>query len=195
MDIPLGSAVGNALEVLEAVGVLSGQGSADLETVCRELAVRMLCLCRGWSYEESSGQVENAIKSGKALEKFREWIVAQGGDDAFIDDAKALGEAPIAYEYRASRSGYITHMNAELIGKSASALGAGREKSGDAIDPLAGIILKRKTGEFCKKDETIAVLHTSNDQRLPDAQAYLGNAVTLGPDKPAAAPLIYGVVV
>lgn len=194
MDIPLGSAVGNALEVLEAVRVLTGQGSTDLDTVCRELAVRMLCLCRGWTYEESSGQVENAIKSGKALAKFREWIVAQGGGDAFIDNEKALGEAPVTHTYKASQSGYITHMNAELIGKAASALGAGREKSGDAIDPLAGIILKRKTGEFCNKDETIAVLHTSNELRLSDAEAYMDKAVSLGTDKPADAPLIYGVV-
>lgn len=194
MDIPLGRAVGNALEVTEAARVLSGRGSTDLETVCRELSARLLCLCHGWTFEESSRHVETAIKSGAALEKFREWITAQGGDAAFIDDNTALGEAAVQYEYKSSKSGYITHMNAELIGKAATVLGAGREKSGDAIDPLAGIILGRKTGEFCKNGETIAVLHTSNKERLENARHYMEQAIVIGPVKPADMPLIYAVI-
>ncbi|NLA87807.1 MAG: thymidine phosphorylase, partial [Clostridiales bacterium] len=90
--------------------------------------------------------------------------------------------------------GYITHMNAELIGKAASSLGAGREKSGDEIDPLAGLVLLRKTGAFCHKDEAIAVFHTSDRTRLPDARAYMERAVSIGKTKPPEAPLIYGVI-
>jgi pyrimidine-nucleoside phosphorylase len=194
MDIPLGGAVGNALEVLEAVRVLSGRGGADLKTVCVELSARLLCLCHGWTFEESSRQVETAIRSGAALKKFREWITAQGGDDAFIDDEKALGEASVTHEYKASKSGFIINMNAELIGKAASVLGAGREKIGDAIDPLAGIVLERKTGDFCKKDETIAVFHTSVKERLENARQYMDKAIAIGPDKPAGLPLILAVI-
>lgn len=194
MDVPLGTAVGNALEILEAVEILSGKGSLDLETVCKELAARMLSLCHGWSYAESTAQVERAIKTGKALAKFREWIVAQGGDDAFIDDSEALGVSPVIYEFKAAQSGYITHMNAELIGKAASVLGAGREKSGDSIDHCAGIILMRKTGEFCEKNETFAVFHTSEYKRLQFAEDYMRQAIVVGPDKPAEQPLIYSVV-
>ena len=194
MDIPLGAAIGNALEVLEAVRVLSGQGSEDMETVCKELAVRMLCLCHGWTYEESTAQVTEAIRSGAALQKFKDWIIAQGGDDAFLSDGTALGEAPVKNEFKAVQNGFITHMNAELIGKAASALGAGREKSGDAIDHLAGIVLLRKTGDFCKKDETIAVFHTSDKKRLAQARDYMDKAVVLDRDKPPQVPLIYGVV-
>lgn len=194
MDIPLGSAVGNALEVLEAVQVLSGKGSSDLDTVCRELAVRMLCLCHGWSYSESTHKVDDSIKSGKALKKFREWIKAQGGDDAFVDDAAALGTAPVRHEYKAAQSGYITHMNAELIGKAASVLGAGREKAGDTIDFLAGIVIKKKTGDFCEKNETISIFYTSEKGRVSAAEDYMNSAIVLGPDKPAVQPLIYGVV-
>jgi pyrimidine-nucleoside phosphorylase len=194
MDVPLGSAVGNALEILEAVQILSGCGSKDLETVCKELASRMLSLCHGWSYQKADAQVTDAIISGIALEKFREWITTQGGDASFINNAKALGEAPIQHPFKAAQSGYISHMNAELIGKAASVLGAGREKTGDTIDPLAGIILLRKTGDFCAKDETIAVFHTSEEARLQNAAAYMTEAIILGPDKPAELPLIFGVV-
>ncbi len=194
MDLPLGAAVGNALEVLEAVQVLSGEGSRDLEIVCKELAARLLSLCHGWSYIESAAKVDNAVASGMALSKFREWIKAQGGDDAFVDNGKALGEAPVIYDYKAVQSGYITHMDAELIGKAASVLGAGREKSSDTIDFLAGIILKRKTGEFCKTDETIAVFHTSNKEYLLDAVNYMDKAYKMGSDKPPELPLIYGVI-
>jgi thymidine phosphorylase len=139
-------------------------------------------------------RVENAVKSGLALAKFREWIKAQGGDDAFIDDDKVFGTASIKYEYKAAQSGFITHMDAELIGKAASVLGAGREKAEDSIDHLAGIILLRKTGEFCKTDETIAVFHTSKKEYLTNATSYMDQAITLGPDKPDDMPLIYDVI-
>lgn len=194
MDIPLGSAVGNALEVLEAVDVLSGRGKGDLVVVCTELASRMVALVNGWGYEESIRHVTEALNSGAALRKFREWIEAQGGSSAFIEDASALGISKVVEEYRCRTSGYIAHMDAELIGKAASALGAGREKTGDEIDRTAGIILKKKTGDACSEGETIAVLHTSDNKLLADAQAYLDRAVMIGPEKPEETPLIFGVI-
>ena len=194
MDIPLGNAVGNALEVLEAVEVLSGRGSADLVAVCTELAARMARLVNGWTFEESLLRATEALKSGAALTKFREWIAAQGGDVRFIDDPGALGVSPVRADYVAQADGYIAHMDAELIGKAASALGAGREKAGDDIDHLSGIILRRKTGYYCRAGETVAVLHTADIKLLEGARAYLDGAVTLAADKPADAPLIYDVI-
>jgi pyrimidine-nucleoside phosphorylase len=194
MDIPLGLAVGNALEVLEAVDVLSGKGSIDLVTVCSELAARMLRLVHGWGYEKSLKKVQDALDSGVALRKFREWIEAQGGDAGFIENPGILGTAAVKVDYVCKSAGYIAHMDAERIGKAASALGAGREKAVDAIDFTAGIILKKKTGDSCKAGETIAILHTSDVKLLDAARAYLDGAVTMSPDKPEAQPLIYGVI-
>lgn len=194
MDIPLGNAVGNALEVLEAVEVLSGCGSDDLVTVCSELAARMLCLCHGWSYKYSLDKVKDAINSGRALNKFAEWIEAQGGTSRFIKDKDLLGVAPIQRKYAAQTAGYIAHMDAELIGKAASALGAGREKAGDEIDHTAGIVLKKKTGDYCNPGEPIAVLHTSNKNHLSEACTYLDRAIMISTDKPTELPLIFGVI-
>jgi pyrimidine-nucleoside phosphorylase len=194
MDIPLGSAVGNALEVLEAVEVLSGRGSPDLVTVCSELAARMVGLVHGWTYEASMARVLAALSDGSALSKYREWIEAQGGDSRFIAAPDALGVAPVRADYTMKTAGYIAHMDAELIGKAASALGAGREKAGDEIDHTAGIILRRKTGDYCLAGETIAILHTSDEKLLVGARGYLDNAVTMRADRPADMPLIYGVV-
>lgn len=194
MDIPLGKAVGNALEVIEAVQILSGQGPDDLKSVCTELAAQMLCLCHGWSYEESLSQVENALAGGAALKKFGEWISFQGGQNDFLTDTGALGKAAVISEFKASDDGYLSHMNAELIGKAASALGAGRIKSGDAIDFTAGLMIQRKTGDFCRKGDVIAELHTSDKKLLPDAEAYLGEALSFCQEKPAGQPLIFGVV-
>ncbi len=198
MDIPLGYAVGNALEVEESVAVLSGQGPEDLWQVSRALAARMLSLFSGLPDDESTARVEEAVSGGAALRKFEEWIVRQGGRADFIADfigePGGLGVSPVRYAYKAAADGYITGMDAEKIGKAASALGAGRAQAGDTIDPLAGIILKRKTGDFCRAGETIAELHTSKDALLEEACAYLDGALTFGPDKPAPQPLISGVI-
>ncbi len=195
MDIPLGSAVGNALEIIEAVEVLSGRGSRDLVAVCSELAARMLCLCRGWSYEQSMDEVSQALSNGAALDKFRQWIIAQGGTGAFLDDPSLLGKAPVQYKYKINSDGYITHMDAERIGKAASALGAGRIKQGDVIDHQAGIVLLKKTGEACSAGEAIAIFHTSDKKLLSDASAYMDGAVTISKTRPHADPLIYDVIV
>lgn len=194
MDIPLGKAVGNALEVLEAVEVLSGHGSRDLVEVSLELSARMVCLCRGWSYERSAEAVSEALSNGTALEKFRQWIKSQGGATEFIDNPSLLASAPVQYKYKSKSDGYIYHMDAEQIGKSASALGAGRIKSGDMIDHTAGIVFLKKTGDACAAGETIAVLHTSEKKLLSDATAYMDNAIDVSETKPRAEPFIYDVI-
>ncbi len=194
MDIPLGNAVGNTLEVKEAVEVLSGRGSKDLVTVSTELAARMLCLCRSWSYERSAEAVSQALSNGTALEKFRQWITAQGGASDFIDDPALLKSADSKYKFKCNADGYIYHMDAELIGKAASALGAGRFKNDDVIDPAAGILLLKKTGDSCSEGDTIAVLHTSEKKRLAEAEAIFSNAVYVRKTRPKREPLIYDVI-
>jgi pyrimidine-nucleoside phosphorylase len=194
MDIPLGRAVGNALEVIEAVDVLSGRGPADLVEVCTELSARMLCLARGWAYEESLEKVREALSGGAALERFREWIARQGGDTSFIENPGKLGAAPVTWALEAETDGYVRSMDAERIGKAAAVLGAGREKAGDAIDFQAGIVLHAKTGDEVRKGGTLAVFHTSNKETIPEAAAFLRGAIEISPEKPAPQPLIFGVV-
>jgi pyrimidine-nucleoside phosphorylase len=194
MDIPLGYAVGNSLEVLEAVEVLSGGGPQDLSEVSAALASELLCLCHGWTPEYSGEQVRQALGSGQALKKFREWITRQGGDTAFIEDSGTLGTAAVQHDFRASEDGYISHMDAELIGKAASQLGAGREKSGDAIDYTAGIMLKRKTGDYCGKGDVIAILHTSDEKLVPAAAEQFERALKFSLTSPEEQPLILGTV-
>ena len=194
MDRPLGFAVGNSLEVLEAVSVLKNESRGDLRDICVALASNLLSLCYGWSEEESEARANEAIESGAALEKFKEWITAQGGDASFVDDPSLLGKAEYAFEFKAERDGYISHMNAETIGKTASVLGAGREKKTDDIDHTAGIILKRKTGDYVKKGETIALFYTSKEESEKAAAEMFSSAVDFSDESPIEKPLVYGVI-
>lgn len=194
MDRPLGFAVGNSLEVLEAVSVIKNESRGDLRDICVALASNLLSLCYGWSEEESEARANEAIESGAALEKFKEWITAQGGDASFVDDPSLLGKAEYAFEFKAERDGYISHMNAETIGKTASVLGAGREKKTDDIDHTAGIILKRKTGDYVKNGETIALFYTSKEESEKAAAEMFASAVDFSDESPIEKPLVYGVI-
>ena len=194
MDRPLGFAVGNSLEVLEAVSVLKNESRGDLRDICVALASNLLSLCYGWSEEESEARANEAIESGATLEKFKEWITAQGGDASFVDDPSLLGKAEYTVEFKAERDGYISHMNAETIGKTASVLGAGREKKTDDIDHTAGIILKRKTGDYVKKGETIALFYTSKEESEKAAAEMFSSAVDFSDESPVEKPLVYGVI-
>ena len=194
MDRPLGFAVGNSLEVLEAVSVIKNESRGDLRDICVALASNLLSLCYGWSEEESEARANEAIESGAALEKFKEWITAQGGDASFVDDPSLLGKAEYTFEFKAERDGYISHMNAETIGKTASVLGAGREKKTDDIDHTAGIILKRKTGDYVKKGETIALFYTSKEESEKAAAEMFSSAVDFSDESPIEKPLVYGVI-
>ncbi|MBQ8894329.1 MAG: thymidine phosphorylase [Clostridia bacterium] len=187
MDIPLGRAVGNALEVEEVLEVLQGKGPEDLREVCLALAAEMLLLCHGWSAGDARKKAEDALNSGKAYTKMQEWIAAQGGDlAAFAADREK--EVP-CHAVTAPSDGYITKMNAERIGVAAMLLGAGRAAKGDAIDYDAGIRILKKTGDAVKAGEPVAVLYGRRDF-APSEKCYL-EAVTFGACPPEAQPLIY----
>ncbi len=194
MDRPLGFAIGNSVEVLEAVRVLKGDKVDDLYTVCKTLASNLLTLCHGWDIEESEAKVDEAIESGKALDTFKKWISAQGGDIAFVDAPELLGKAEYEVEIKAEEDGYISFMDTAVIGKTACVLGAGRETITDAIDHTAGIILKKKTGDAVAKGETIAVFLTSNEAKIETAKEMYSSAVKYSKEKPEAKPLVYGIV-
>lgn len=194
MDRPLGYAVGNSVEVLEAVSVLKNESKGDLREVCTALAANLLSLCYDWSITESEARVNEVIENGTALEKFKEWVTAQGGDASFVEDPSLLGKAEYVFEFKADRNGYISYMNAETIGKTASVLGAGREKTTDSVDHTAGIILKKKTGDHAEAGETLALFYTSKKEAEKTAAEMFSSALSFSDEKPCEEPLVYGVI-
>lgn len=194
MDVPLGHAVGNILEVKEALEVLSGRGPEDLREVVLSLASEMVSLSLGYPVDVARAMCEDAISSGKALTKFYEWIEAQGGDSSLARNPEAFPRAPLSLEVRAACSGYITAMNTEAVGLSAVALGAGRATKDDAIDFTAGIIIEKKTGDYVAEGELLATLYSSEEARLLDAERIYREALTVGKTAPAELPLIHKII-
>ncbi|MCD7884471.1 MAG: pyrimidine-nucleoside phosphorylase [Lachnospiraceae bacterium] len=194
MDIPLGYQIGNALEVEEAVRTLQGQGPADLTEVCLALAAQLLYLAGKGDLDYCRGLAQDALKSGAALEKLAAMIEAQGGDAECVRHPEKLGRAPFAMEVKAEKSGYVTKMDSAGIGIAAMLLGAGRETKESEIDPLAGIILSKKTGDSVKKGETLATLLTSDEAKLEAAKERFLEAVETGAKAPQKKPLIFARV-
>ena len=193
MDTPLGFAIGNSLEVIEAIKVLKGEGSDDLKQVCITLAANMAALALDIDIEEATRRAEKALESGAALEKMKQWITAQGGDVSYIENTDKLEKCEYSFEVKAEKDGYISAMNAEEIGMAAVMLGAGRASKEDGIDHAAGIILHKKTGAAVNKEDTIATLYSNKKESLTAAaQRYL-SAIQIG-EKPTEKPLIYKVI-
>lgn len=195
MDLPLGYAVGNALEVREAIAVLRGQGPDDLREVCITLAANMLTLSLGMSAVEARNAATRAIASGKAIEKAAEWIAAQGGDARVLTSDAYLPLKATERVLVAKEDGYISHMDAQGIGMSAMLLGAGRMRKEDEIDPAAGIILSRKTGDYVKRGEEIARLYSNlPEARVTEAENRLYASLSLSLACPPTRPLILDIV-
>ncbi|MCL2151468.1 MAG: pyrimidine-nucleoside phosphorylase [Oscillospiraceae bacterium] len=183
MDAPLGNAIGNALEVEEAVDTLQGHGPDDLTSVCVELASYMLLLAGvAKDIKECRKLSQGAIKSGEALNKLHAMVEAQGGDVSALE--RGLAKAPLMTPFTAATSGYITGMNAEMCGMASLALGAGRARKEDSIDYGAGLILKKKTRDRVEVGETIALMYTSESGRFRDAKESLSSAVSIGDAPP-----------
>lgn len=180
MDIPLGRAIGNALEVKEALEVLSGKGDEDITEVCIALASEMVSLSLGLDINRSIEKCKEALLSGLALKTFEKWISAQGADASFIKNPDLLPKASLMLEVKAKSDGYITRMDTEKIGIGAVALGAGREKKDDVIDYGAGILLKKKTYDEVKEGEVIALLYASDEQKLHSGEKIFLEAIEYG---------------
>ena len=191
MDTPLGFAVGNTLEVVEAIETLSGRGPEDLLRLSTSLAREMLYLAGVGGRDACEKQVREAIATGRARRKFEEMVEAQGGDPRFIREPDRFPRAPYQRTVTAPRSGYLTHMDAEALGEIALFLGAGRNALGDEIDYTAGFVLHKKVGETVTEGEPIAVLHTSMADRLDQAEARFLGATLIGALPPAPRPLIF----
>ena len=194
MDVPLGRAVGNSIEVAEAVAVLKGEGPNDLTEVSLTLAANMLALIGKGSPEACRKMAEAAIADGSAFARLCQMVHAQGGDDSVLRDTARFPEAMVMTEVRAGEAGYITHMDAEKIGETAVILGAGRERKDSIINPAAGIVLRKKYGERVEKGESIAAFYTNNAMAFREAERLYRGAVTIGQDAPAKRPLIYARV-
>ena len=194
MDIPLGCGIGNALEVEEAMEVLRGEGPEDLRTVSVVLASHMVSLSLGITVEEAKSRVEDALDSGRALNTFRRWITAQGGDGAVCDDPAVMKRSSIIREVRAPRDGYITHMNTEKIGEAAVVLGAGRTRKEDDIDPAAGLRILKKTGDFVQAGDVLAYLHTESEKSFREGESRYLDAIEFGENAPETMPLISRVI-
>ncbi|MCL2404118.1 MAG: thymidine phosphorylase [Defluviitaleaceae bacterium] len=191
MSVPLGNAIGNALEILEVIEVLRGQGPKDLTTICIELAANMLYLADKGPIEKCRDMAVEAIASGKALEKFAQMVEAQGGDKAYVLEAGRFDVASVIYPVLSPRSGYIASMDTEGIGLCAMGLGAGREKAGDIIDYRAGIIINAKTGDHIAKGQQLAILHASSQRAAETAALKYLACLSFCDHAVAAPPLIH----
>jgi len=195
MDAPLGCAVGNALEVIECIEVLKGRGPADLVEVSLELAERMLLVGKVAPYRpDATRRVAEARASGVGLERFQRIIEGQGGDPRVVDDYGRLPQVPGRHEVTADRGGYVVRLDAELVGRASVALGAGRDRIEDSIDPAVGIMVRATVGDRVGAGDPVLELHYRDPGRLNAALALLARAVTIGDDRPVVRRRLVGEV-
>lgn len=191
MGQPLGYSIGNALEIKEVIETLKGYGPEDLTSLCMQLGSQMLILGGAAKTEsEAVGKLQQLIASGKAFDKFKELVAAQGGDVKVIDNPELLPGAKFHQAYKSKKGGYIMELNALDIGLASVKLGAGRETKASKIDFGAGIILKKKIGDYVNKDEELAILYSNKASNFEKAQEFMDIAYKIGQDKPKQNPLI-----
>ncbi|MCX7714511.1 MAG: thymidine phosphorylase [Clostridia bacterium] len=194
MNKPLGFAIGNSLEVIEACETLKGIGPKDLTDLSIELAAYMLFLAGKGSLEGCRSMARDALYSGRALSKLAQMVDAQGGDSAYIKNPKLFKTTQFSMPIRANQSGYVHEMDCSLFGRASSILGAGRDNLESDIDYAAGIILHKKTGDYANEKDTLAVMYSSDEKKLLEAKSILESAFALSPQKPPSTPLIYKVI-
>ena len=194
MDVPLGMAIGNALEVQEAAEILQGRGCEDLRGVCMTLAANMVELCNGWDEDFAKQQVHEAVASGKAFEQMKRWIAAQGGDASVLEDFSKLPQASTVHEILAPQDGWISRMDTQKVGEASSILGAGRMTKEDTIDFAAGIVLSKKTGDFAKKGDVLARLYTNKPEAIAESEAMFLRALCWSEEQPAPETLIFDII-
>ena len=194
MDVPLGCAVGNSLEVAEAVQVLGGEGPADLTEVCLTLAGEMLRLAASMDRDTARRRCKRAIADGSARRKLWEMVTAQGGDASYIENPEKFRKAEWIRTVTSPQDGFLSHMDAAKIGMASSVLGAGREKKGDAIDHSAGILLRKKTGDRVIRGEVLCELHTNREEKLREAEELFLSALVFSEEKPKKPALIYEIL-
>ena len=195
MDQPLGSAVGNALELKEAVEMLHGNGPEDYRYHCLQLAAYMLILGgQVKDIPEGVAMAEKAINDGSGYAKFRELVIAQGGDVSYVDDLDKLPMAAFVEPVRARSAGWAAVVDAKEVGETSVTLGAGREQKGDMIDQAVGIIVKVKVGDAVDKGQVLFEVHANDPRKLQQAKERLKNAVKIVNEPVEKPPYFYGVI-
>lgn len=195
MSQPLGNAIGNALEVKEAIAALRGEGPEDLMELCLTLGSEMVVLGgKAKTLSEARKMLEESISSGSALQKLRELVQAQGGDPNQVDHPELLPNAKYSLELKAPKSAWISKLEALQVGHASMLLGAGRETKDSVIDMGAGILLKKKAGEQVVQDEVIAELFTNSEEKLATAAEELLAAFLFSDQVPKIDHLIFGRV-
>lgn len=192
MSQPLGEAIGNAIDIAETVEVLSGRGRGRLRELAITFAARAVESLQDVSHDQAVARAEAALDDGSALERFALMIQAQGGDPRVTQDPWAvLPRAPVIHPLIADRTGFLVAVAAEDIGLAAVALGAGRIRKGDPIDPAVGILVRSKIGDPMEAGHQIGEIHARTDPEAAEAEASILRALEVGPEPVEAPPLVY----
>jgi pyrimidine-nucleoside phosphorylase len=193
MSQPLGEAVGNALDIVEAVEVLRGRRPGRLTDLAVEFAVAAQTSLLGTEDAEARRRAEAALASGEAAETFRRMVEAQGGDPRVVDEpAEVLPRAAVTVPLEPDRGGYLATVDAEAVGRAAVALGAGRLRKGDPIDPAVGIVFRAKVGDRLEPGESIGEVHARDEKIAGAATAAVNAALTTSEAPVPPPPLVYG---
>jgi pyrimidine-nucleoside phosphorylase len=195
MNQPLGHAVGNALEVKEAIATLRNNGPADFREHCLYVGSHMLVLSRKFkNLKAARAACEQALANGSALAKFRALVAAQGGDVTQVDNPDRLPKAGLIETVPAPKSGYLREINARIVGQVGVALGGGRAKKGDPVDPAVGIVVHHKVGDKVKKGEALFTIHANSEEKLKEAKNQVLAAHKFSANRVRPLPLFYKTV-
>jgi pyrimidine-nucleoside phosphorylase len=195
MNQPLGVAVGNIIEVQEAIDTLQGNGPESFLNHCLDVAEQMLILGkRASSQEEARDQALGSIKDGSAWQRFLDLVKAQGGDISYVENPEKFPKAPIIRVVAAPRSGYLKTIHARIVGETAVDLGAGRAKKGDPIDHTVGIEILREVGDLIDQGEDLFILHAASEDSFQRAEKRLLDAHQWSDDPVDPLPLVYDLI-
>lgn len=195
MEEPLGSAVGNALEVKEAIALLKGEFGGEFLELCLTLGSCILTESGAAASDEAAREMlKKAISDGSALRKLAQFVKAQGGDERAVYDTSLLPQAPIVLPAPSVKSGYVNHIDAEGVGLVSMHLGGGRVTKDSVIDLSVGVLLEKKVGDRVEQGETLAYIHAADEESAKTAAAELAEAYSIGPEKPVRPPFIRDII-
>jgi len=195
MNQPLGHAVGNSLEVIEAIETLKGKGPKDLMEISLELGSHMVYFAKkASSVEEAKEKLMQTIKDGSALMQLKKFVAAQNGDAGYVDDTEKFPKASIIEEINFEEEGYVAHIEAEEIGYAAMMLGGGRETKDSIIDLSVGFIVHKKIGDYIHKDESVATVYANSREKLDAAVKRFKAAYTLSDSHKEKVKFIKGII-